>query len=312
METVSVIIPTKNAGRYLDEQLRAIFGQEGLPRPEVIIIDSGSSDSTREIAARYPVRFLAIRPEEFNHGGTRNRGARESRGAAMAFLTQDATPADNTWLRNLLMPLEDSRVAGSFSRHVPRPGCSLALARQIQEEWGQCGGMQRIVKGVCSREELEADKPYCLYFANTSSCIRRSVWERFPFSEVEFGEDVDWAERVLLAGYRIVYEPSSAVYHSHDYSLREQMRQHYDYGRMVRSARLASVMTFRSAARTFLNSLRLDMGYVRRSGRPAGQLLYSAPFHAACGLGRLLGERSERLPDCLRRFLSRQKQIQKK
>lgn len=306
-EAVSVIIPTKNAERYLEEQLRAIFSQEDVPRPEVVIIDSGSADRTTQIASRYPVKLISIKPEEFNHGATRNLGAREARGDYLVFLTQDATPADGSWLKNLLRPLrEDPAVAGAFSRHVPRPGCSLPLARQIEEEWPQAGGRQRIVKQVSSREELDARKPYYVYFANTSSCLRRSAWERYPFRDVDFGEDVDWAERVLLAGYTIVYEPDSAVLHSHDYRLREQLRQHYDYGRMVRSARLAPAMTFRRSVKTFLVSLRDDLTYIRKEHRPIEQFLFSIPFHACCVLGRWLGEHSEGLPGRVRMLLSRQ------
>ena len=312
-EAVSIIIPTKNAERYLEEQLRAIFSQEDVPRPEVVIIDSGSTDGTIRIAARYPVRLISIQPEEFNHGATRNLGAREATWSYLVFLTQDATPADDSWLKNLLRPLrEDPAVAGAFSRHVPRPGCSLPLARQIVEEWPQAGGRQRIVKQVSSREELEARRPYYVYFANTSSCLRRSAWERFPFRDVDFGEDADWAERVLLAGCKVVYEPDSAVLHSHDYRLREQLRQHYDYGRMVRGARLAPAITLRRSVKTFLVSLRDDFNYIRKERRPRGQFLFSIPFHACCVLGRWLGEHSERLPRMVRDFLSRQRQIQEK
>lgn len=307
----SVVIPVKNAGRFLDAQLAAVFAQEGEGRPEVVIVDSGSTDDTLSIAARYPARVVSIRPEEFNHGETRNLGARESRGEFIVFLTQDALPADGAWLGSLCAPLRgDPAVAGSFSRHIPRPGCSLPLARQIAEEWPQGGGLERIVKRVRSREELEARKPHFVYFANTSSCLRRSVWERFPFNRVEFGEDADWAERVLLAGYAIVYEPASAVIHSHDHTLREQLRQHYDYGRFVRAAGLAPTITARQSAKTAAVSLRDDLAYARRRGLPAAKLFYSVPYHAACVLGRWLGEHSESLPAGLRAALSRQKKIQ--
>lgn len=308
---VSVIIPVKNAGRSLDAQLGAVFSQEGSATPEVVLVDSGSTDDTLARASRYPARVVRIRPEEFNHGETRNLGARESSGEFLVYLTQDAVPADSAWLRNLCAPLRgDAGVAGAFSRHRPRPGCSLPLARQIEEGWPQGGRLERIVKRVRSREELEERKPHYVYFANTSSCLRRSVWQEFPFRRVEFGEDADWAERVLLAGYAIVYEPTSVVLHSHDYPLREQLRQHYDYGRFVRQARLAPTVTVGRSAKTALVSVRDDLRYARRRGLPAGRLLYSVPYHAACVLGRWLGEHSESLPAGLRGALSRQKRIQ--
>ena len=311
MKKVSVIIPIKNAERHLEEQLHAVFAQQGAPETEVILVDSGSTDRSREIAGGYPVRLLTIRPEEFGHGATRNLGAREARGSYLVFLTQDATPADPSWLRNLVRPLEEEEsVAGAFSRHIPRPGCSLPLARQIEEEWDQAGGRERIVKRVGSREEFEERKAFYAYFANTSSCLRREVWEKFPFRDVEFGEDADWAERVLLAGYAIVYEPSSAVYHSHDYGLGGQFRQHFDYGRFVRAARLAPPLTIGGSLKTALHSLRADADFIRRKGLSRGRLLGCIAFHAACVAGRWLGEHSGEMPPPLLRALSRQKRIQ--
>jgi len=166
------------------------------------------------------------------------------------------------------------------------------------------------LKQVSSKAELESRKPHYVYFANTSSCIRRSAWEKIPFRKVDFGEDVDWAERALLAGYKIVYEPSSAVYHSHGYNLREQIRQHYDYGRMVRSAALAGRISLARTIKTFLQSARLDAGYIRRKGLAVHRLAYSIPFHAACGAGRWMGEHADNLPRSLTRYMSRQKILQ--
>ena len=55
------------------------------------------------------------------------------------------------------------------------------------------------------------------FFSNVSSVLRRSVWQQFPFPEVEFAEDQLWARRVLEAGYQTAYRADSLVYHSHGY-----------------------------------------------------------------------------------------------
>ncbi|GAI52085.1 unnamed protein product [marine sediment metagenome] len=87
---------------------------------EVIIIDSGSTDKTIEIAKEYPVRLIQIKPEEFGHGKTRNYGADISEGEYLVFLTQDAIPFDNNWLRYLISNLEDENVAGVYNKQIPR------------------------------------------------------------------------------------------------------------------------------------------------------------------------------------------------
>jgi rhamnosyltransferase len=60
-----------------------------------------------------------------------------------------------------------------------------------------------------------------------SSCLRRSVWEKHPFRRISFGEDIEWSERVMKRGYKIVYDPKSAVIHSHNRSALYEMKRAY-------------------------------------------------------------------------------------
>lgn len=141
MPDVSIIIPVKNGARYLEEVLQGIYAQQTRHVYEVIVIDSGSNDRSLEIAAGFPARVARIRPEEFNHGGTRNLGGKLAHPDSryLVYLTQDATPLPG-WLEYLIAPLEEEmQVAGAFSRHVPRPDCNPILARQMREDWQQCG-----------------------------------------------------------------------------------------------------------------------------------------------------------------------------
>src|ERR671932_769306 len=64
-------------------------------------------------------------------------------------------------------------------------------------------------------------------FDNVSSCLRRSVWEEMPFERTNFGEDLRWGKRVVEAGYKIVYEPRSAVFHSHERGVVYDLRRYY-------------------------------------------------------------------------------------
>ena len=69
------------------------------------------------------------------------------------------------------------------------------------------------------------------WFFNVCSAIRRDVWEAHPFSDtVLFGEDQEWSLRVLLEGYRIVYEPEAVVAHSHNYSLTKALKRSFNSG----------------------------------------------------------------------------------
>src|SRR4030043_2343566 len=116
---ISIILLTKNGDIYLEEVLRKVFAQEIEETFEVIAIDSGSIDHTREILAKFPIRVEEIPPSTFNHGETRNLGARLAKGEYLVYLTQDATPLNEEWLEGLVYPLkEDAFLAGAFLRHT--------------------------------------------------------------------------------------------------------------------------------------------------------------------------------------------------
>src|SRR4051794_37473943 len=100
MKSVSVVIPVKNGeGEFLEESLAAIRREEQSvgTTVELIIVDSGSTDNSVEIAHRYDATVIEIPPEEFGHGRTRNLAFEHTNGELICFLTQDATPAPG-WL----------------------------------------------------------------------------------------------------------------------------------------------------------------------------------------------------------------------
>jgi rhamnosyltransferase len=125
MLKISIIILSKNEEKHIDSTLGAVFKQNTDQKYEVILIDSGSQDSTLDIARRYPVKILEIPTGKFGHGLTRNRGARLATGDIVVFLNADATPADECWLKGLVEAFnDDERIAGIYSCILPRQDCN--------------------------------------------------------------------------------------------------------------------------------------------------------------------------------------------
>ncbi len=85
---VSVIVPTYNYGNYLPRALDSLLGQYG-PRPEIIVVDDGSTDNTEEVLERYRSLILTIRQENAGVSAARNRGISEARGTFIGFLDPD-------------------------------------------------------------------------------------------------------------------------------------------------------------------------------------------------------------------------------
>jgi rhamnosyltransferase len=315
---VSIIVLTKNGCLYLREVLDEVLNHSSRYPCEVVLIDSGSSDGSWEIAQSFPIQVHQIAPEEFNHGETRNLGARLADPSAryLVYLTQDATPLEG-WLDNLLQPLEeDDQVAGAFSRHVPRPDCAPSMRRLMCNEWAQTGTAERVVKRMISLTEYEQNQAYYAYFSNTSSAIRRSVWQQFPFARVDFAEDSQWADKVLRAGYSLVYEPASQVWHSHNYSLRQQFAQNVDHARAMKALHdppaYRKVHPIRAGGQVARRTAE-DWAYIRTLKASPFRKIYwtlHAPlWQLATELGSHIGAHSDALPRWFVQRVSRQTQV---
>ena len=177
MVKISIIILVKNGGAHLEEALERVFSQKVECEFEVVAIDSGSRDNSKEILGRFPVRVQEISPAAFNHGETRNLGASLAEGSYLVYLTQDAIPWDDHWLERLVEPLqEDPMVAGAFSSHRPRKDCPLMEKRQILETELTSGKMKRVNVAIGNPAYERSPYPF-IWFSNTSSCIRKTVWE---------------------------------------------------------------------------------------------------------------------------------------
>lgn len=227
----SIVIPTKNAGAAFREVLRAIFNQKTDYKYEVICVDSGSSDETLAIIKEFDCRLFQIKPEEFGHGRTRNYGAERGSGEFIVFITQDALPASDTWLQNFLDAMKmDEKIAGGFGIHYPYPDCNLLDKNMLKRHFLNFGTTNTIFY-IEDKERYETDEGYRSYlsfFSDNNSCLRRSVWEQYPYKDVDFAEDQIWAREILEKGYKKVYCPDAPVYHSHNFRLSSYLGRCFD------------------------------------------------------------------------------------
>src|SRR4051812_1528981 len=227
---VSIVILTLNAGPEFEELLEKISMQEGDFDHEVLVIDSGSTDGTDKLARRYGAVVHRISKAEFNHGATRNLGISLARGDYVALVVQDAVPCDERWLAAMVENLErDEEVTGVYSRQVPHKEAGV-LTRILVNSLASAS-LERREQFAESPEQYRkmppAKRRRLAAFDNVSSCLRRSVWEKLPFEETSFGEDIRWGKKVVEAGYKTVYEPRSAVFHSHERGALYDLRRYY-------------------------------------------------------------------------------------
>lgn len=127
---ISVIIPTLNQGSQITVLLDKLIGQSLSPA-EIIVVDSQSDDGTPALVSQYianhtgqNIRFIGIERKDFDHGATRDMALRESNGDFVLFLTQDAMPANEHYIENLMKPFSDEKVAFGHWASDCTPGCT--------------------------------------------------------------------------------------------------------------------------------------------------------------------------------------------
>jgi rhamnosyltransferase len=283
----SVVIPTLNAGPQFAETLAAVRSQRDVGAIDLLVLDSQSGDATVALARQAQARVRTIVRSTFEHGHTRNVGAALARGRFVAFLTQDAQPADERWLAPLVESLERERAVGAYGRVLPRPGCSPLVERCVRDDL--VFSTQRLVKRIAP-EQLARLSPFerrvFFHFNNVSSCVRRDFFAHCPFPSIAFGEDLAWGERVLTRGETIVYEPDSRVLHSHESDLREDHARHAADAVLMRT--LFGVRNrdgWRDCLPAWRAEVRRDFEYVAAAPLPWSEklrhLLYSPLLRAA-------------------------------
>lgn len=262
----SIVIPVKNGEEFLDEVLRQVMSQKTDFSYEVIVIDSGSVDTSLDIIKRYDVALIQINPKEFNHGLTRNLGVEKSSGEFIAFITQDATPANDRWLQNLVAPLrENPEVAGVFGKHLARLNCDPIVDLNLQDHFDRSISLDRAFWR--KDEGYEQQKNLYVFFSNNNSCIRRKIWEQIAFREVEMSEDQWWAQDILERGYVKCYEPTALVYHSHTYTPIEWFNRQFDEYRAYSKLGLVKKTSIKSAIKATIS---LSVGDVKRITQNSG------------------------------------------
>jgi rhamnosyltransferase len=231
---VSVIVPIKNGGVILKKVLKKILDQKVNFNFELILVDSGSSDGSYEYIKKLKKKYsiinvYQIKSEEFGHGKTRNYATTLASGEFFVFLTQDALPINNLWLQNLINGFhDDEEIGGVFGKHLPYDDALPVEKYTIVNHFDiYIGDSWQKVK-IEDKEHFNNNMGWYIFFSNNNSCIRKNVFDKIRFSEVEMSEDQNFAKKMLLKGYAKAYVNDSIVYHSHRYSAKEIFKRFYD------------------------------------------------------------------------------------
>ncbi len=209
--TVSIIIRCFNEEKHIGRLLSGIYEQT-IENFEVIIVDSGSTDSTLSIAKRFPVIVESISPKSFTFGRALNIGCSRAKGEFFVFASAHVYPLRRSWLEHLILPFNDPKVA-------------LTYGKQRGNETTKYSEHMIFSRWFPDTSKLIQKSPFC---NNANAAIRKSLWKKFPYNEDLTGlEDIDWAKRLIEKGYYLAYVAEAEVIHVHNEKYMSILNRYY-------------------------------------------------------------------------------------
>ena len=198
----SIVIRTLNEAEHLDDLLTMIDRQKTEDLAwEVVLIDSGSTDGTVEIARRHNCKITTITKQEFSFGRSLNRGCEFGAGDILVLISGHCVPVNRHWLQTLCQPIIDGVVSYSYGRQVGDDDSHYSERRIFAKYFPDI-----------------SDVPQQGFFCNNAnSALTRAAWEAHRFDESLTGlEDMELAKRMVADGHKVGYVAEAPVFHHHN------------------------------------------------------------------------------------------------
>ncbi|HVA96962.1 MAG TPA: glycosyltransferase family A protein [Candidatus Acidoferrales bacterium] len=189
---VSVVIPVHNEEKYIGRCLDSLMKQNIKPE-EIIIVDNNSTDSSVEIAKKYPVRIISEKQQGITPA--RNRGFNEARFDIIARTDADTILPIN-WIKRIKNAFADEQLVG-----ISGPASFYDLPKIFKRSWQSKTTSIQFIKSYNSivRQILKHD---CLYGPNLA--IRKNEWNKIKNSvcldDSKVHEDIDLAIHLAPLG----------------------------------------------------------------------------------------------------------------
>ena len=220
---VDVLIPVYRPDGKLTELLKRLKMQN-YPIHRVILMNTEEKHFPTELTGIWDrVEVYHLAKEEFDHGGTRDRGVRMSTADLVVCMTQDAMPADETLIEELVKPFDDPKVWAAYARQLPNGDC-----REVEKYTRSFNYPEQSM--VKTKEDLDRLGIKTFFCSNVCAAWRREKYLELGgfVKHTIFNEDMILAGTMIKQGGKIAYCAKAKVIHSHNYSAFQQFHRNFD------------------------------------------------------------------------------------
>lgn len=210
---LSIIIPNYQGQNLLSKNLPKLVKElenykEG--NAEIIVVDDGSTDQSVKVVSNFSQVKLLKNDRNLGFSITVNKGAKNATGEILILLNNDVYPQSG-FLKPLLDHFKSEKVfaVGCMDKSVEEN--TIVLRGRGEGTWK---------RGFLVHKRGEVDKSDTLWVSGGSGAFRKSLWDQLgglnelytPF----YWEDIDLSYRAQKAGYDVLFEKESVVFHEHE------------------------------------------------------------------------------------------------
>lgn len=283
-----IIIPTYRPGPEFGELIRRLEEQEYRP-DRILVMNTGEQYWNREWEKSPLLEVYHLDQKNFDHGGTRKKAAEMSDADIMIFMTQDALPADRMLTKHLIQAItENSGVGAAYARQLPKKDCRFLEKYTRSFNYPE----ESSVKTSADMETYGIKTFFC---SNVCAAYDRKIYQEVGgfTKRAIFNEDMIYAGTMMKEGYGVAYAADAKVYHSHNYSARQQFHRNFDLG--VSQAEHPEIFADVPSEGEGIRLVKKSAKYLLRTGHMwlLPQLVIQSGAKYA---GYFLGKRYEKLP----------------
>ena len=222
-KNVDIIIPTYRPDESVVYLMKKLLKQT-YPIHEIHIIDTETGIFPKELKKLSDkIRISKIKPEQFDHGGTRHEGAMQSHADIIVYMTQDAMPVNEYLIEELVKAFDNEKIAAAYARQLPNSKCNVIERYTRAFNYPE----QSRIKSLEDLETLGIKTYFC---SDVCAAYRKSVYESLGGFEEKtiFNEDMIMAAKIIQSGGLVKYVAEAKVIHSHNYNCKQQFQRNFD------------------------------------------------------------------------------------
>lgn len=225
---IEIICPLYNAEKYINNLHKSFLMQKNVDDLTITYILTKSNDNTQTILNKFGATYSLIEPSEFSHSLTREKAAMSSNADIIVFVTQDVIIKRDDWLINLVDGIYNGDYAASYSRQL----CTNNSIEKYTRE-----NNYPSQSFIVSRDDISKRGLKTFFFSDAAGAIDLKIFKElkgYDSKELPISEDMYFAYKLIMNGYKIGYCADSEVEHSHNFSFKELYNRYFLTGQFFR------------------------------------------------------------------------------